>query len=144
MSQTIQIVNQHQGILDLSVVKDVNGLPVVLQPKGMPGSSRECFDETANHPRVVAMAGAKWLIVQAGAAAPVVATTEARPPAPAPVEAAPPAPPEPVEATPEPEAAVVETPSETVEASDTLAVTTTEDTPVAAPASESRKNKRHR
>ena len=138
MSQTIQIVNLHQGILDLSVVKDVNGMPVVLQPKGMSGSSRECFDETANHPRVVA---AKWLSVQSGAATPVAAAPEPVKAAPPPPPPAPKAAPEPM---PEPVAETVEMSVETVSATDSMVVTPTEDTPVAAPASESRKNKRGR
>ena len=101
MSRTIQIVNEYPGILDLSVIKDVVNIPVVLQPKGTGGASRECFSEAADHPSVLAMKKAGRVSIRGEAAAPAPAPAPvAAPPAPAPVEAAPPAP----EPAPEPEA----------------------------------------
>lgn len=120
MSRTIQIVNEYPGILDLSVIKDVVNIPVVLQPKGTGGASRECFSEAADHPSVLAMkkAGRVSIRGEAAAAAPAPAPAPvAAAPAPAPVEAAPPAPepasepealPPAPEPTPEPVMAVEE------------------------------------
>jgi len=109
MSRTIQIVNEYPGILDLSVIKDVVNIPVVLQPKGTGGASRECFSEAADHPSVLAMkkAGRVSIRGEAAAAAPAPAPAPApvaAAPAPAPVEAAPPAPAPAPEPAPEPEA----------------------------------------
>lgn len=52
MGQIIFLVNEYPGILDLSSINDVEGKRVVLQPKGMPGSERECFAEIESHPHI--------------------------------------------------------------------------------------------
>lgn len=52
MSQHIFLTNEYPGILDLSAINDVEGKRVLLQPKGMDGSERECFAEVEEHPHV--------------------------------------------------------------------------------------------
>lgn len=62
---TIFLNNERIGIMDLSAVEDVAGLPVVLQPKGHKGSSRECLEAVLEHPNVITMLDAKWVSVGA-------------------------------------------------------------------------------
>jgi len=115
MSQTIHLVNEYQGVLDLSAVNDVEGKRVVLQPKGHPGAERECFAEVEEHPHVITMLNAARMTIRRGAS---MSAVEAPAPAAAPP---PPAPePEPVPA-PAPEALADE-----VAAKDSLDVSTTD------------------
>jgi hypothetical protein len=60
---TILIHNERPGILDLSGVQDVNGLPVVLQAKGSPGDTRECPYEAGSHPHVESVARVGWVTI---------------------------------------------------------------------------------
>jgi len=146
MSRTIQIVNEYPGILDLSVIKDVVNIPVVLQPKGHGGASRECFAEAADHPSVMAMKKAGRVSVRedaTAAAAPPVAAAPAPAPTPAPApepEALPPAP-EPAP-EPTPEATSMEAAPEPVMAVEEPADAPAEDGP--APSFEARKGSKPR
>jgi len=105
MSRTIQIVNEYPGILDLSVIKDVANIPVVLKPKGTNGASRECFSDASEHPSVLAMKKAGRISIKDSAIAPTPApepVVVAAPPAPAPATEPVVVAPEPVVAAPEP------------------------------------------
>lgn len=108
MSQVLHLVNEYPGILDLSAINDVQGKRVVLQPKGMNGSERECFTEVEDHPHVITFKNAgrvsirhEGMVVEPPPAIPEpppVATTPPEasesPPAPEPL------PPPPIEAPP--------------------------------------------
>jgi len=63
MSRPVYLVNDHHGIVDLSMVSDVLDKPVVLRPKGLSGSTRECFPEALQHPHVQKVIHAKWVHV---------------------------------------------------------------------------------
>lgn len=52
MSQTIHLVNNYPGIIDLHMIDDVHGKPVMLRPKGHAGDIRECFPHVLEHPHV--------------------------------------------------------------------------------------------
>ncbi len=67
---TILVQNERTNVLDLSGVQDVNGLPVVLQPKGTDGEARECPAEAIDHPHLVGVLNAKWVSTRPAAAAP--------------------------------------------------------------------------
>lgn len=130
MSQIIFLVNEYPGILDLSSVSDVEGKRVVLQPKGMAGSERECFAEIEAHPHVVTFKTAGRLSIRRSDAALSAPAAPAPAAEPAPVVdtsvgAVPVA-----EAAPEP-AAVEVAATESAAVSDTLDVQVT---PAEAPA----------
>jgi hypothetical protein len=95
----INLINEKNSKLDLSSVKDAKGAMVILQPKGMKGSQRECHEDVLAHPHVVSFLQAKWLRYEEVSLKPI----EAKPaPAPAPVvEPAAPVPPPSNEQTPE-------------------------------------------
>lgn len=67
---TILVQNERPGVLDLSGVQDVNGLPVVLQPKGTDGETRECSSDVVDHPHMVNVLSAGWVSLRPAAAAP--------------------------------------------------------------------------
>jgi hypothetical protein len=60
---TIIIYNERAGILDLHMVRDIAGKPVVLQPKGMKGDHRECPADALNNPHVMKIKTAGWIRV---------------------------------------------------------------------------------
>ena len=64
MSQSVHLVNNHHGVVDLSMISDVVGKPVVLRPKGHAGASRECFADVLEHPHVKQVLKAKWVRVE--------------------------------------------------------------------------------
>lgn len=78
------ITNEMSSVLDLSVIKDVQGLPVALRPAGKPGSSREISLAASQHDVVQRVVSTKWVSLRSAAIA-----VPSAPPAP---EAAPPAP----------------------------------------------------
>lgn len=88
----ILLINEKRSRLDLSSVNDAEGRMIILQPKGAPGSSRECEASVLEHPHVQSVIQAKWARYEAigvlaqnkptAESAPPVETTE--PPAPAP------------------------------------------------------------
>jgi hypothetical protein len=61
MNRTEHIVNNWPGIVDLSPLTDVQGRRLVLQPKGMDGSSKEVHAEVAEHTHVQRFVGARWV-----------------------------------------------------------------------------------
>lgn len=81
---TVLVKNVMSSLLDMSAIKDVNGNPVTLQPKGKPGDSRECPAAIVNDEIVQRVKDMKWIEIVSTAVAPP-------PPPPVPVEAAPPA-----------------------------------------------------
>ena len=93
---SILVNNERPGVLDLSGVQDVDGLPVVLQPKGTPGDTRECPTEALDNPHLVRVHEVGWVSVRPTAAKVAVKVTVVEAP---PVPPAPPAP----EPEPEPE-----------------------------------------
>lgn len=127
MQPTVQLVNARLSIVDLSMVHDILGKPVVLRPMGHDGDRRECYQDVLEHPHIKAVLKAAWVRVEhphhaAPASAPVEtpptgdAPPQAPVPASAPVETSPAedAPPQdPVPETAPAEAAVVS--SEVVE-----------------------------
>lgn len=106
------IRNTQASTLDLTPMRDVFDVIVVLRPKGAKGDSREISAETAEHETVARVKKAGWISLEPTGAVPVVA-------APVPVTAPTPATvaePEPapvLETAPEPEPvpAPTETPS---------------------------------
>ena len=83
MSRTIHLVNDHHGILDMPMIRDVANRPVALRPKGLAGSSCECFPDVERHPHVQAVIRARWAHVERAAIVPPPPAAPA--PAPAPV-----------------------------------------------------------
>ncbi len=86
MSEPIKLVNLRASILDLSAVTDLHGSKVVLQPKGMPGDTRECAPEVRDHHDVQLFLEHKWVAIQEGPAPQKLVST------PLPKRAAPPEP----------------------------------------------------
>lgn len=104
------IRNTQESTLDLTPLRDVYDVVLVLRPKGSPGDSREISEETASDDVVGRVKTAGWVTVS-GVAAPAAAVpppaAAALPPPPAPSPA-------PVAVTaPEP---TMEMPKETVDA----------------------------
>ena len=124
MSQSVHLVNNTNGIVVLSMIRNVLGKPVVLKPAGHPGASDECFIEALQNPHVQGLIKAKW--VQANhptaPAATMVAPAPKPAPAPTPVPAPAPAPaPAPIpEPTPEPAPAPTPEPPKPTVVQDTL------------------------
>jgi len=82
---SILVNNERPGVLDLSGVQDVDGLPVVLQPKGTPGDTRECPTEALDNPHLVRVHEVGWVSVRPTAAKVAVKVTVVEaPPAPEP------------------------------------------------------------
>lgn len=76
MADTVMLVNEKASILDLSALADVHGKKVVLQPKGRPGSSRECHVDVLENDYVKRFMAQRppWLsTAQPGAAVPTPA-----------------------------------------------------------------------
>lgn len=81
---TVLVKNVMSSLLDMSAIKDVNGNPVTLQPKGKPGDRRECPAAVVNDEVVQRVRAMKWIEIESTAVAPP-------PSPPVPAEAAPPA-----------------------------------------------------
>lgn len=64
------ITNLMPSILDLSAVKDVNGNPVTLRPKGSPGDSRDLPEAAWRHDAVERVIEMKWATFGTPVAAP--------------------------------------------------------------------------
>ena len=73
------IVNEMPSVLDLSVIKDVNGNAVTLRPRGTPGASREVVLEATRHEVVQRVIDLKWVSIRA-VSAPAAAEPEPPPP----------------------------------------------------------------
>ena len=91
---TVILHNERAGILDLHMVKDLDGHPVVLQPKGMKGDHRECLETVLENAHVKKIRDAKWIRVEHGGAVKAPAAPPAPPAAPpkAPIITPPPTP----------------------------------------------------
>lgn len=80
------ITNKHESILDLTPLRDVYDVTVVLRPRGTPGDSREVSGETAADPIIERVKGAGWINITAATS---VAAAPASEPVPAALESAP-------------------------------------------------------
>lgn len=85
---TVHLVNERPGIQDLSMLKDINGKPVVLQPKGLAGASCECPKAVMDSPIIARLKAANWLSVGHPTAATEAPAAAAPPPPPAPAPVA--------------------------------------------------------
>lgn len=58
------IVNQMPSVLDLSVIKDVNGNPITLRPKDQAGSKREVTSDAVMHEVVQRVLAQQWVRIE--------------------------------------------------------------------------------
>jgi len=73
------IKNTQESTLDLTPMRDVFDVVLVLRPKGTPGDSREISEETANDEVVARVLGARWVTLSDATSTAVAEITVAPP-----------------------------------------------------------------